>query len=156
MRLLNFILCLFVLFALPGLTADAQQRFATVAANGWRTATPESQGVDSALLAEALQRGHHDEGHKRAVAHPPRAETLDDPRIGEARHGQRRGGRPEDEGKRFVRAEMLADQLLRADHRIHVRCEICADDVLTETENVISSHRVDLISLMDHTPGARQ
>ncbi len=49
-----------------------------------------------------------------------------------------------------------ADQLLRADHRIHVRCEICADDVLTETENVISSHRVDLISLMDHTPGARQ
>ena len=55
MRLLNFILCLFVLFALPGLTADAQQRFATVAANGWRTATPESQGVDSALLAEAIE-----------------------------------------------------------------------------------------------------
>lgn len=46
--------------------------------------------------------------------------------------------------------------LLRADHRIHVRCEICADDVLAETENVARGHHVDLISLMDHTPGARQ
>lgn len=46
--------------------------------------------------------------------------------------------------------------LLRADHRIHVRCEICSDDVLSEAENVTRDHRVDLISLMDHTPGARQ
>lgn len=46
--------------------------------------------------------------------------------------------------------------LLRADHRIHVRCEICADDVLEETETVVGHHRVHLISLMDHTPGARQ
>jgi len=46
--------------------------------------------------------------------------------------------------------------LLRADHRIHVRCEICADDVLAETEKVARGHHVDLISLMDHTPGARQ
>lgn len=46
--------------------------------------------------------------------------------------------------------------LLRADHRIHVRCEICADDVLLETEKVTRGHHVDLISLMDHTPGARQ
>ncbi|MEZ5819024.1 MAG: alpha-D-ribose 1-methylphosphonate 5-triphosphate diphosphatase [Hyphomicrobiaceae bacterium] len=46
--------------------------------------------------------------------------------------------------------------MLRADHHIHVRCEICADDVLEETENAVRAHRVDLISLMDHTPGARQ
>jgi alpha-D-ribose 1-methylphosphonate 5-triphosphate diphosphatase len=48
------------------------------------------------------------------------------------------------------------DGLLRADHRIHVRCEICADNVLGEADKVIGAHRVDMISLMDHTPGARQ
>lgn len=46
--------------------------------------------------------------------------------------------------------------VLRVDHRIHIRCEICADDVITETESAASRARVDLISLMDHTPGARQ
>ncbi len=46
--------------------------------------------------------------------------------------------------------------LLRADHRLHLRCELTADGVLTEAEAAITGHRVDLISLMDHTPGARQ
>ena len=48
------------------------------------------------------------------------------------------------------------DGLLRAEHRTHLRCEICADDVLQQTEKFVSRHPVDLISLMDHTPGARQ
>ncbi len=46
--------------------------------------------------------------------------------------------------------------LLRADHRLHLRCELTSDGVLVETEAAIARHRVDLISLMDHTPGARQ
>jgi alpha-D-ribose 1-methylphosphonate 5-triphosphate diphosphatase len=46
--------------------------------------------------------------------------------------------------------------LLRAEHHLHVRCEICAGDVLTELEKVIARWPVALISLMDHTPGARQ
>lgn len=46
--------------------------------------------------------------------------------------------------------------LLRADHRLHLRCELTSDGVLTEAEATIARHRVDLISLMDHTPGARQ
>jgi alpha-D-ribose 1-methylphosphonate 5-triphosphate diphosphatase len=46
--------------------------------------------------------------------------------------------------------------LLRADHRTHLRCEICADDVVEETRRLAQHHRVDLLSLMDHTPGARQ
>jgi alpha-D-ribose 1-methylphosphonate 5-triphosphate diphosphatase len=45
---------------------------------------------------------------------------------------------------------------LKVDHRIHIRCEICADDVISETEKAAQCARVDLISLMDHTPGARQ
>lgn len=46
--------------------------------------------------------------------------------------------------------------LLRVDHRTHLRCEICANDAVDAAEAVIGEHRVDLISLMDHTPGARQ
>ncbi|MEL6299544.1 MAG: alpha-D-ribose 1-methylphosphonate 5-triphosphate diphosphatase [Pseudomonadota bacterium] len=45
---------------------------------------------------------------------------------------------------------------LRADHHIHLRCEVCADDVLDDLERVLATARADLISLMDHTPGARQ
>jgi alpha-D-ribose 1-methylphosphonate 5-triphosphate diphosphatase len=53
-------------------------------------------------------------------------------------------------------AEACRDGLLRAEHRTHLRCEICADDVLQLTEKFVSRRPVDLISLMDHTPGARQ
>ncbi|MEL6227150.1 MAG: alpha-D-ribose 1-methylphosphonate 5-triphosphate diphosphatase [Pseudomonadota bacterium] len=53
-------------------------------------------------------------------------------------------------------SEAMDAGLLRADHRIHLRCEVCADDVLSETKAVIENPHVGLISLMDHTPGARQ
>jgi alpha-D-ribose 1-methylphosphonate 5-triphosphate diphosphatase len=46
--------------------------------------------------------------------------------------------------------------LLRAEHRVHLRCEICSEDAVAMTERFLSQHPVDLISLMDHTPGARQ
>ncbi|MFM1815301.1 MAG: hypothetical protein RLZ98_1996 [Pseudomonadota bacterium] len=49
-----------------------------------------------------------------------------------------------------------AEGLLRAQHLLHLRCEICAGDVLDEVTKVVSSQRVSLMSLMDHTPGARQ
>jgi alpha-D-ribose 1-methylphosphonate 5-triphosphate diphosphatase len=49
-----------------------------------------------------------------------------------------------------------ADGLLRADHQLHLRCELCASDVLDATVHMIANHRVGMISLMDHTPGARQ
>jgi alpha-D-ribose 1-methylphosphonate 5-triphosphate diphosphatase len=46
--------------------------------------------------------------------------------------------------------------LLRAEHRTHLRCEICAVDAVDQTQAFLGRHAVDLISLMDHTPGARQ
>jgi alpha-D-ribose 1-methylphosphonate 5-triphosphate diphosphatase len=46
--------------------------------------------------------------------------------------------------------------MLRADHRLHLRCELTSDSVLIEADAAMARHRVDLISLMDHTPGARQ
>lgn len=45
---------------------------------------------------------------------------------------------------------------LRADHRLHVRCEVPAPDVVPSLEAFLASRKVDLISLMDHTPGQRQ
>lgn len=46
--------------------------------------------------------------------------------------------------------------LLRAEHRTHLRCEICAEDAVALTEKFLGRYAVDLVSLMDHTPGARQ
>ena len=46
--------------------------------------------------------------------------------------------------------------LLSVDHRTHLRCEICANDVIEAALEAMNHCRVDMISLMDHTPGARQ
>lgn len=49
-----------------------------------------------------------------------------------------------------------ATGLLRADHHTHLRCEICSDDVVEEVQRHLQRFDVRLMSLMDHTPGARQ
>ncbi len=46
--------------------------------------------------------------------------------------------------------------LLRAEHRLHVRCELPAPNLLQLFEPFRSRARVGLISVMDHTPGQRQ
>jgi alpha-D-ribose 1-methylphosphonate 5-triphosphate diphosphatase len=46
--------------------------------------------------------------------------------------------------------------LLRTEHRLHVRCEICAEDVVEHTDWLLATYEAQLISLVDHTPGARQ
>lgn len=45
---------------------------------------------------------------------------------------------------------------LRVDHRTHLRCELASPDVLETAEAFVERYSVDLISLMDHTPGQRQ
>jgi len=53
--------------------------------------------------------------------------------------------------------ETAADAgLLRADHSIHVRCEVSAEDCLEAFGHFADNPRVRLASLMDHTPGQRQ
>lgn len=51
---------------------------------------------------------------------------------------------------------MEAAGLLRADHRIHVRCELPAGNARELFEPFATHARLLLISLMDHTPGQRQ
>jgi len=45
---------------------------------------------------------------------------------------------------------------LRADHFIHLRCEVSAPDVLNAFKVFEDDESIRLISLMDHTPGQRQ
>jgi alpha-D-ribose 1-methylphosphonate 5-triphosphate diphosphatase len=53
--------------------------------------------------------------------------------------------------------EQAADAgLLRADHAIHVRCEVAAEDCLDAFSEFGDDPHVRLVSLMDHTPGQRQ
>lgn len=53
-------------------------------------------------------------------------------------------------------AAARADDLLRADHYIHLRCEVPTPVVVEDCARMLSSYEVRLISLMDHTPGQRQ
>ncbi|MGL3150452.1 alpha-D-ribose 1-methylphosphonate 5-triphosphate diphosphatase [Microbacterium sp. A82] len=46
--------------------------------------------------------------------------------------------------------------LLRADHLVHLRCEVSTPDVVDVFERIGNDDRVRLVSLMDHTPGQRQ
>jgi alpha-D-ribose 1-methylphosphonate 5-triphosphate diphosphatase len=48
------------------------------------------------------------------------------------------------------------EDLLRADHFLHLRCEIPMPDVVEEAKELIGRPDVRLMSLMDHTPGQRQ
>ena len=47
-------------------------------------------------------------------------------------------------------------KLFRADHRVHLRCEISDDAVIELFEPWADDPTIGLISLMDHTPGQRQ
>lgn len=49
-----------------------------------------------------------------------------------------------------------AERLFRADHLLHLRCEICDPDTIALTDATITSPLVRLVSVMDHTPGDRQ
>lgn len=52
--------------------------------------------------------------------------------------------------------EAARENLLRADHYLHLRCEVSYPDMATALDGVVDRPRVRLISVMDHTPGQRQ
>jgi alpha-D-ribose 1-methylphosphonate 5-triphosphate diphosphatase len=66
-----------------------------------------------------------------------------------------------------LRAEMLHDAvaaiaatksagLLRAEHFLHLRCEVAHETVVETVEPMLDDRLLRLVSLMDHTPGQRQ
>lgn len=52
--------------------------------------------------------------------------------------------------------DLGAGGYLRAEHRMHLRCEVCSTNVITAAEQVLARFPVGIMSLMDHTPGQRQ
>lgn len=64
------------------------------------------------------------------------------------------------DGDAPVLAEALAAaraaDALRAEHLIHLRCEIPTDTVVEDAQELMDRFEVRLVSLMDHTPGQRQ
>lgn len=44
----------------------------------------------------------------------------------------------------------------RAEHRLHLRCELCHPDALTIYRDLVEHPLVALVSVMDHSPGQRQ
>ncbi|QKV17539.1 alpha-D-ribose 1-methylphosphonate 5-triphosphate diphosphatase [Oricola thermophila] len=75
-----------------------------------------------------------------------------------------RMGSDEDGGFQPGEMRKLADALkaaqtkgrLRAEHRIHLRCEVSSHNVLEELDQFRGEELVGLVSLMDHAPGQRQ
>ena len=64
-------------------------------------------------------------------------------------------------GSRAIRiAETLTSESekghLRAEHRTHLRCEICSQNVVEAAQHFLARHPAGIMSLMDHTPGQRQ
>jgi alpha-D-ribose 1-methylphosphonate 5-triphosphate diphosphatase len=72
----------------------------------------------------------------------------------------REDGAEEVDGRAGVLAEAITSardaSLLRADHFLHLRCEIPMPSVVEEAKELIDRPDVRLMSLMDHTPGQRQ
>ena len=53
-------------------------------------------------------------------------------------------------------SEARANGQLRADHLLHLRCELAVEDVVEHFETFRKEPLLRLVSLMDHTPGQRQ
>src|SRR5437763_7655151 len=72
----------------------------------------------------------------------------------------REAGIQEVDGEHDVLSDAIAAardaDLLRADHFLHLRCEVPMPDVVGDTAQMVGGRDVRLISLMDHTPGQRQ
>jgi alpha-D-ribose 1-methylphosphonate 5-triphosphate diphosphatase len=72
----------------------------------------------------------------------------------------REDGAEEVDGRAGILAAAISvareENLLRADHFLHLRCEIPMPSVVEEAKELIGRPDVRLLSLMDHTPGQRQ
>ncbi|WP_095099201.1 alpha-D-ribose 1-methylphosphonate 5-triphosphate diphosphatase [Pseudomonas sp. Irchel 3A5] len=53
-------------------------------------------------------------------------------------------------------AHANAAGLTRAEHRLHLRCEVCHPDTLSVFRDLVEQPLVQLVSVMDHSPGQRQ
>ena len=92
--------------------------------------------------------------HDAQIASAGITTTLDAIAIGDL-HG--RAERAERLAEAVAAIERgVEDGSLRAEHHLHLRCEVCCADVIEMLDGFARHPLVKLVSLMDHTPGQRQ
>jgi alpha-D-ribose 1-methylphosphonate 5-triphosphate diphosphatase len=92
--------------------------------------------------------------HDAEIAAAGITTVLDAMGVGDVEHDGLRGGN-------MTRVIAVIDDstqrgILRADHHLHVRCELPAANAVDLFQAFHGHSRLSLISLMDHTPGQRQ
>ncbi len=93
-------------------------------------------------------------GHDAQLAAAGITTVLDALAVGEAATG---GDRLENlHAMASAVRDASARSMLRADHLLHLRCEISHPEVVTLFEQFIGDPLLRLVSIMDHTPGQRQ
>lgn len=94
------------------------------------------------------------QAHDAQVAASGITTVLDCLRLGSDEEGGFKRGEMRDIADALETAR--DEQRLRADHLIHLRCEVSSEDVLEQFEDFQTDGNVRLASLMDHAPGQRQ
>jgi alpha-D-ribose 1-methylphosphonate 5-triphosphate diphosphatase len=138
------------------------------------TAVPHAHDLDGDFLLPGLVEVHTDnlerhvtprpkvhfpmlgavQAHDAEVASAGITTVLDAIGVGDPYD---EGFRSKDQSELLHVLDRLDDAgLLRADHLIHVRCELPAHNARALFEPFAKHPRLRLISLMDHTPGQRQ
>lgn len=93
-------------------------------------------------------------GHDAQVAAAGITTVFDAISVGETAHG----------GDRLANLRAMIEAIgearrkdvLRADHRLHLRCEISHEATLDLFRSLMQDELVEMVSIMDHTPGQRQ
>ena len=139
-----------------------------------RSALPKAEDMEGDYLFPGLVELHTDnlEGHlsprpgviwpslPALMAHDAQigaagiTTVFDALRIGDRHTDTYRLDRLHDTVDRIGDAQ--AQGLLRAEHLLHLRCEVSTDNVLEQFESFRAEPLLRVVSLMDHTPGQRQ
>ena len=92
--------------------------------------------------------------HDAQISSAGIATVLNGMRVGDFDGGSNRAQDLHDATQALRHAR--AHRLLRAEHLLHIRCELACDNMLEVVAPVLDDPSVRLVSLMDHTPGQRQ
>ncbi|GAB2882809.1 alpha-D-ribose 1-methylphosphonate 5-triphosphate diphosphatase [Paraburkholderia jirisanensis] len=139
------------------------------------TSAKESQDWDGDYLLPGLIELHTDNLEKHLAPRPgvhwntDAAFVIHDAQVAAAgittvfdalAIGSRKNNGPRERGIQTRCAEALTRfserKLLRADHFLHLRCEIATGDVIEVFDSLSAHPMLRLASVMDHTPGQRQ
>ncbi|MFD2206543.1 alpha-D-ribose 1-methylphosphonate 5-triphosphate diphosphatase [Kiloniella antarctica] len=92
--------------------------------------------------------------HDNQVASAGITTVFDAIAVGDVNEGSSRVKRLEEMVGSLVHAGK--ENLLRADHLIHLRCEVSYSDMAPALDKLANNTLVRMLSVMDHTPGQRQ